>query len=75
MKITKEQLKRMIIEEMKNVQQQNSLQEGTKERPVKLTAEALNKIIKEEYSAFKKQQRLAESRRRRAAQNRRQNRK
>ena len=74
MRITKTQLKRMIIQEMRNIQRQKRLQEGTKSRPIKVTPAILNRIIREEYAAFKKQQRLVESRRRRAAQARRRNR-
>ena len=64
MKITARQLRRIILEEMQNVNRQN-LQEGTAERPIKITPEYLNSIIREEYSKFKNRQRLAESRRRR----------
>tara|TARA_B100001989_G_C24450587_1_gene418739 strand:+ start:514 stop:711 length:198 start_codon:yes stop_codon:yes gene_type:complete len=55
----------MIIQEMRNVRRQR-LQEGTAERPIKITAEVLNRIIREEYIAHTKRQRLAESRARRA---------
>lgn len=66
MRITKNDLRQMIIEEMRNFKRQQHLQEGTAERPIRLTAEALNRIIQEEYAAHQRRQRLAESRRRRA---------
>lgn len=66
MRITKNDLRQMIIEEMRNFKRQQRLQEGTAERPIRLTAEVLNRIIQEEYAAHQRRQRLAESRRRRA---------
>tara|TARA_B100001287_G_scaffold264171_1_gene255738 strand:+ start:457 stop:663 length:207 start_codon:yes stop_codon:yes gene_type:complete len=66
MRITKRTLRKMVIQEMRNLQRQKRLQEGTAERPIKLTAETLNRIIREEYSRFNRRQRLAEARRRRA---------
>lgn len=71
MRITKQTLRKMIIQEMRNVRRQNRLQEGTAERPIKVTPSLLNRIIREEYSAHKKRQRLAEARRRRIAEARR----
>ena len=41
------------------------LAEGTHENPVQITSEYLNRIIREEYTAFERRQRLAEARRRR----------
>ena len=70
MKINARQLRRIILEEMRNINKQN-LQEGTAERPVKITAEYLNRIIREEYTAFQNQKRLVEARRRRIAESRR----
>ena len=64
MRINARQLRRIILEEMQNVNKQN-LQEGTFERPVRITPDYLNRIIREEYTAFQNQQRLAEARRRR----------
>lgn len=64
MKITKSQLRRIILEEMRNVNRQK-LQEGTAERPIRITPDYLNRLIREEYSAFQKRERLAEARRRR----------
>ena len=66
MRITKETLRKMVIQEMKNVQRQRRLQEGTAERPIRVTPELLNRIIREEYVRHQKRQRLAEARRRRA---------
>ena len=51
MKITKSRLRRIILEEMRNVKRQR-LQEAARNRPVKITPEYLNRIIREEYSAF-----------------------
>lgn len=66
MRITRENLRRMIIQEMRNVSRQKRLQEGSAERPIKVTAEVLNRIIREEYARHQKRQRLAEARRRRS---------
>lgn len=66
MRLTPEMLRTMIMQEMRKVQNKKVMQEGTYERPVKLTAETLNRIIREEYEAHSRRQRLAEARRRRA---------
>ena len=66
MRITKETLRKIIIQEMRNVRRQKSLQEGSAERPIQVTPELLNRIIREEYAKHQKRQRIAESRRRRA---------
>jgi hypothetical protein len=58
-------LRKMILEEMHNLKTQSVIQEGSYERPIQLTAESLNRIIREEYEAHQKNQRLVESRRRR----------
>tara|TARA_Y100000310_G_C20326487_1_gene643235 strand:+ start:230 stop:469 length:240 start_codon:yes stop_codon:yes gene_type:complete len=71
MRITKQQLRRMVIQEMKKVRRQKRLQEGTAARPIKITPRLLNRIIKEEYAAFQKKQRIVEARRRRIAESRR----
>ena len=67
MRLTESKLKRMIAEEMHALKQEKlrPLQEGTSSNPIKITPEYLNRIIKEEYSAFARKQRLAEARRRR----------
>ena len=67
MRLTESKLKRMIAEEMYALKQEKlrPLQEGTSSNPIKITPEYLNRIIKEEYSAFARKQRLAEARRRR----------
>ena len=70
MRITQRELRRMIIQEMRNIQRER-LQEGTAERPVQVTPALLNRIIREEYEAHQRRQRLAESRRRRARGSRR----
>ena len=66
MRITKQNLRQMIIQEIKNMRSQKRLQEGTAERPIQMTPEVLNRIIKEEFEAHNKRQRLAEARRLRA---------
>lgn len=73
MRLTEKQLRRIIFEEMQllNNNRRQKLQEGTSSNPVKITAEMLNRIIKEEYVAFTKRKRLAEARRRRLAEARR----
>ena len=63
MRITPRELKTMIIQEMRNVQRER-LQEGSAERPINVTAEMLNRIIREEYEAHQLSQRLSELRRR-----------
>jgi hypothetical protein len=55
----------MVLQEMRKVKSQRVMQEGTYERPIRLTAETLNRIIREEYEAHSQRQRLAEARRRR----------
>ena len=65
MKLTSRMLRRIIKEEMTNLNNRQRLSEGTNENPIQITAEYLNRIIREEYAAFEKKQRLAESRRRR----------
>ena len=47
---------------MRNIQNKNVVQEGTYERPIKLTTESLNRIIREEYEAHSRQQELTKSR-------------
>tara|TARA_B000000557_G_scaffold252124_1_gene240012 strand:+ start:98 stop:304 length:207 start_codon:yes stop_codon:yes gene_type:complete len=66
MRLTPEMLRTMIVQEMRNIQNKKVMQEGTYERPIQLTAETLNNIIREEYEAHTRRQRLAEARRRRA---------
>ena len=69
MRLSPRMLRRMIMQEMRNLER-SRLVEGTAERPVRITAEYLNRIIKEEYAAFERKQRLAEARsRRRRARN------
>ena len=65
MRITQRELKKMIIQEMRNLQRER-LQEGSAERPIRVTPEILNRIIREEYEAHQRRQRLAEARRRRS---------
>ena len=70
MKLTSRMLRRMINEEMNRERairrRRRSLAESA-ERPVRVTPQYINRLIKEEYAAFQKKQRLAESRRRRVA--------
>lgn len=66
MRLTSDMLRKIILEEMHNFKSQNVMQEGTYERPIQLTAETLNRIIREEYEAHLRRQRIAESRRRKA---------
>ena len=74
MKITTRRLKQIIAEEYARAEQaklrrakrhRRNLQEGTRENPVQVTPQLLNRIIREEYEAFQQMQRLAEARRRR----------
>lgn len=65
MRLTHNMLRKMILQEMRRVRSNKVIQEGTYERPIQLTAETLNRIIREEYAAHSKRQRLAEARRRR----------
>jgi hypothetical protein len=66
MKITSEMLRRIIKEEMSNLNGQERLAEGTVDNPIQITPEYLNRIIREEYAAAQSRQRLAEARRLRA---------
>ena len=65
MRLSPRMLRRMIMQEMRNLER-SRLVEGTAERPVRITAEYLNRIIKEEYAAYERKQRLAEARSRRS---------
>jgi hypothetical protein len=66
MRLTTEMLRRIIKEEIvKSTQPHRRLAEGTVENPIQITADFLNKIIREEYAAAQSRQRLAEARRRR----------
>ena len=64
MRLSPRMLRRMIMQEMRNFDRRR-LQEGTAERPIQITAEYLNRIIREEYEAHQDRQRLAEARSRR----------
>tara|TARA_B100001989_G_C24480421_1_gene434114 strand:+ start:785 stop:976 length:192 start_codon:yes stop_codon:yes gene_type:complete len=63
MKLTHDMLREMILEEMNKVRSKKVMQEGTYERPIQLTVENLNRIIREEYEAHSLRQSIAESRR------------
>lgn len=65
MRLTSSMLRRIIAEEVQKARHQEVFAEGTAERPVQVTAEFINRIIKEELSLHHRRQRLAESRRRR----------
>lgn len=60
MKLTKDILRKIIIEEM-NKSQKEVIKEGTEENPVRITPDMLNKLIREEYSACQRRQKLLES--------------
>jgi hypothetical protein len=60
MKLTKDILRKIIIEEM-NKSQKEVIKEGTEENPVRITPDMLNKLIREEYSAYQRRQKLLES--------------
>ena len=67
MKITSNMLRRIILEEMRNVKAQrlSESKRARKDRVIKVTPYEINRIIREEYEAFQNRKRLAESRRRR----------
>lgn len=65
MRLTHNTLRKMVLQEMRKVKAQRVMQEGTYERPVRITPQYLNRIIREEYEAHSQRQRLAEARRRR----------
>ena len=67
MKISQQQLRKIIMEEMAAHKQSQMLQEGTSGNPLKVTSEYLNALIQEEYAAYQRKQQLAESRRRQRA--------
>lgn len=62
MRLTPAMLRRIIKEEMSNVNK-SRLSEGTAENPIQITAEYLNRIIREEYAALQNQNQLQETRR------------
>jgi len=62
MRITARQLRKIIAEEIQKSNRKN-LAEGTAERPVKVTPQFINRIIKEELTLLRRQQRLSEARR------------
>ena len=64
MKITQRMLRRIIAEEIAKSNKRN-LAEGSRNRPVKVTPAYINKLIREEYTAFQNQKRIVEARRRR----------
>tara|TARA_B100001094_G_C18167778_1_gene793189 strand:+ start:2148 stop:2402 length:255 start_codon:yes stop_codon:yes gene_type:complete len=63
MRITARQLRQIIAEEIQK-SKNRTLAEGTSERPIRVTPQFINRIIKEELTLQRKQQRLAEARRR-----------
>ena len=64
MGLTQRELRLMIIQEMRKLNSQ-SMNESASERPVRITPQYLNRIIREEYEAHTQRQRLAEARLRR----------
>ena len=66
MKVNQKMLRKIILQEIRKVNSgKRRIAEGTRGNPVKVTSAFINRLIREEYVAFKNQQRLAESRRRR----------
>ena len=65
MKITSETLKKIILQEMNKLQSNKTIREGSASRPIKVSPAYINRLIKEEYIAFKNEQRIVEARRRR----------
>lgn len=66
MRISQKQLRQIILQEMsKASRQKRVIKEGSAERPIKITPQLLNRIIREEYALHQRRQRLAEARRRR----------
>tara|TARA_B100001287_G_C22643502_1_gene511397 strand:- start:1093 stop:1341 length:249 start_codon:yes stop_codon:yes gene_type:complete len=75
MKLTARTLRRMINEEMANIERSRRARRLAEsrydDRPVRVTPAYINRIIREEYEAHQERQRLSESRRRRIANARR----
>ena len=69
MRLTSTMLRRIIAEEIQKLNKQQLLPEGTAERPIHVTPEYINSIIKEELAMHQRRQRLAEARRRRRRYN------
>lgn len=65
MRLTSRMLRRIIAEEIQKIESQKTLSEGTTERPIHVTPEYINSIIKEELAMHQTRQSLAEARRRR----------
>tara|TARA_B100000212_G_C27364629_1_gene529748 strand:- start:270 stop:497 length:228 start_codon:yes stop_codon:yes gene_type:complete len=69
MKLTARTLRRMINEEMVKINRSRRARRLAEsryaDRPVRVTPEYINRIIREEYEAHQERQRLIESRRRR----------
>ena len=65
MKITSNMLRRIILEEMRNVKAQrlSESRRARRNRTIKVTPNEINRIIREEYEAFQNRKRLAEARR------------
>jgi len=58
-------LRRIIAEEVQNLNTREIFVEGTNERPVQVTPAYINRIIQEELNLHRDRQRLAEARQRR----------
>ena len=65
MRISSNTLRKIILQEMNKLQSNKTIREGSASRPIKVSSAYINRIIKEEYIAFKNEQRIVESRRRR----------
>ena len=66
MRLTSRMLRRIIAEEIQNLNNRQIVAEGTSSNPIRVTPEYINGLIREELELFQRKQRLAESRRRRA---------
>ena len=66
MKLTQRMLRKIIAEEMARAGVgRRTIAEGSASRPVRVTPAYINRLIREEYAAYKNQKRIVEARRRR----------
>ena len=65
MRITRDDLRKIVLQEMNKLKRNQVIREGSEERPLKVTSAFINRLIREEYIAFKNEQRIIEARRRR----------
>ena len=72
MKINQKMLRKIILQEIRKANSgKRRIAEGSRGNPVKVTTALINRLIREEYAAFKNQQRIVEARRRRLVEARR----